>query len=123
VTGAGTRRARARRSKSATARARGPASPRWVLSLYVTGSTRNSLRAIDNLRRICTRHLDGDYALEVVDIYQQPEIAARADLIAAPTLVKRFPLPVRRLIGDLSDEARVLTGLGLPRPAEAPCEG
>lgn len=91
----------------------GPASPRYVLRLYVTGSTPRSARAIENMRRICEERLAGRYDLEVVDIYQRPEAAREFQLIAAPTLVKLLPAPLRRVIGDLSDEDKVLHGLGL----------
>jgi circadian clock protein KaiB len=87
---------------------------RFVLRLYVTGTTARSMRAIANLRRLCEQHLAGRYDLEVVDVYQQPELAAREQLVAAPTLVKQLPLPMRRLVGDLSNPQRVLAGLDLP---------
>ena len=87
---------------------------RFVLRLYVTGTTARSMRAIANLRRLCEQHLAGRYDLQVVDVYQQPELAAREQLVAAPTLVKESPLPLRRLVGDLSDQQRVLAGLDLP---------
>jgi circadian clock protein KaiB len=84
-----------------------------VLRLYVTGLTPRSTQAIAVLRAVCEEHLAGRYDLEVIDLYQQPELARGQQLIAAPTLVKELPLPVRRLIGDLSDEQRVLVGLDL----------
>ncbi len=90
-----------------------PAAPRYVLRLYVTGSTPRSARAIENMRRICEERLAGRYDLEVVDIYQRPEAAREFQLIAAPTLVKLLPAPLRRVIGDLSDEDKVLHGLDL----------
>lgn len=86
---------------------------RYVLRLYVTGLTPRSTQAIANLRAVCEEHLAGRYDLEIIDIYQQPELAKGAQLIAVPTLVKELPLPVRRLIGDLSDKERVLVGLNL----------
>jgi circadian clock protein KaiB len=82
-----------------------------LLRLYVTGSTPNSLHALQNLRRMLDEHAPGGYRLEVIDIYQHPERAREAQLLAAPTLVKEQPLPVRRLIGNMSDESRVLRGL------------
>ena len=96
----------------------GPAAPRYVLRLYVTGSTPRSARAIENMRRICEEHLAGRYDLEVVDIYQRPEAAREFQLVAAPTLVKLLPEPLRRIIGDLSDENRVLHGLDLVPPGD-----
>ncbi len=86
---------------------------RYVLRLYVTGTTPRSTRAIVNIRRICEEHLAGRYELQVVDIYQQPELASGAQVIAAPTLIKQLPLPLRRLVGDLSKEEKVLLGLDL----------
>jgi circadian clock protein KaiB len=86
---------------------------RYVLRLYVTGTTPQSARAIANLKAVCEKHLEGRYELEVIDIYQQPELARSAQIVAAPTLVKTLPLPLRRLIGDLSDQEKVLVGLGL----------
>jgi circadian clock protein KaiB len=89
------------------------APPRYVLRLYVTGTTPRSLRAIANLKAILASDLDELYDLQIIDIYQQPEAAAQDQIIAAPTLVKLSPEPVRRIIGDLSDNARVLRGLEL----------
>jgi circadian clock protein KaiB len=85
----------------------------YVLRLYVTGMTPRSARAVANLQAICTEYLDGRYDLEVVDIYQQPALAKGEQIIAAPTLIKKLPLPARRIIGDMSDRAHVLLGLGL----------
>ena len=84
---------------------------RYVLRLYVTGSTGKSVRAIQNVRRICEEHLEGQYELEVVDIYKNLPLARGDQIIAAPTLIKRLPAPLRRLIGDMSDEEEVLVGL------------
>ncbi len=86
-----------------------------MLSLYVSGMTERSRRAIESIRQLCEEHLQGRYSLEVFDISQQPELARKEQLFAAPTLVKRLPLPLRRLIGDLSDEQRVLVGLDIRR--------
>jgi circadian clock protein KaiB len=85
----------------------------YVLRLYVTGSTPRSTRAISNVRRICEEHLRNRYDLEVIDIYQQPALAKGDQIIAAPTLVKQLPAPLRKLIGDMSDRDRVLLGLDL----------
>jgi circadian clock protein KaiB len=91
-----------------------------VLRLYVTGTTGRSMRAIQNVRRICEEHLAGTYQLEVVDLYKNLPLARGDQIIAAPTLVKRLPSPLRRLIGDMSDEQRVLVGPDLrPRPPGA----
>ena len=86
---------------------------RYNLHLYVTGTTPQSIRAIINLKRLCNHYLKGRYFLKIVDIYQQPDSIHKAQIVAAPTLIKSMPPPFRRLIGDMSDEQRVLTGLGL----------
>jgi circadian clock protein KaiB len=92
------------------------ASTRYVLRLYVTGSTPRSTKAIQNIRALCEEHLRGRYDLEVIDIYQQPVLARGEQIIAAPTLIKRLPEPLRKVVGDLSNTDRVLMGLDL-RPA------
>ena len=92
-----------------------PPEERYLLRLYVTGLTPKSVHAIANLKRICTEHLEGHYLLEVIDLYQQPERAREAQIIAAPTLVKELPAPLRRIIGDLADRERVLVALDLCR--------
>jgi len=79
----------------------------------VTGQTTRSLRSIENLQRLCERHLRGRFELQVIDIYQQPALAAEGQIIAAPTLIKAMPLPLRRLVGDFSDQNRVVLGLDL----------
>ena len=79
----------------------------------MTGQTPRSLRAIENIKRICEQHLAGRYDLEVIDIYQHPSLAAGERIIAAPTLVKSLPMPIRRFVGDLSDTEKVLFGLDL----------
>ena len=86
----------------------------YRLRLYVTGATPRSTRAIANARRILETHLPGRYELEVIDILQHPEELDTLMVIAAPTLVKMLPLPLKRLLGDLSNEEKVLLGLGLP---------
>ena len=85
----------------------------YVLRLFITGTTPRSVRAIANLRRVCDEHLKGAYDLEVVDLYQDPEAAKKYQIIAAPTLVKMLPLPLRKIIGDLANDERVLAGLDL----------
>ena len=92
---------------------------KYVLKLYVTGATRRSQKAITNLNAICEEYLQGRYDLQVVDIYQSPAVAKDADILAAPTLVKQLPLPVRRLIGDLSERGRVLVLLDLKTKDES----
>src|SRR4051794_5937615 len=85
----------------------------YVLILYVTGATPRSTQAIIRIKDICEEYLEGRYELEVIDIYQQPELARDAQIVAAPTLVKMLPDPLRKLIGNLSDLQRVLIGLDL----------
>jgi circadian clock protein KaiB len=89
---------------------------KYVLRLYVTGMTPRSTRAIENIRAICEEHLNGRYDLEVVDIYQQPALAIKEQIVAAPTLIKKLPAPLRRIIGDLSNRDHVLIGLDLRLP-------
>ena len=93
--------------------AEGIETQRYVLKLYVTGKTSRSTQAVENLRAICDEYLEGRYDLEVIDIYQQPGLLAGEQIIAAPTLLKKSPLPMRRLVGDLSNRHRVLVGLDL----------
>ena len=91
-----------------------PPPPGWYeLRLYITGTRPQSIRAIKNIQSFCKAHLEGHYQLQVIDLYQQPELAARAQVVAAPTLIKLMPLPIRRLVGDMSDEKQVSNGLDL----------
>ena len=96
-----------------------PGTERYLLRLYVTGMTARSARAVKNLQSICDEYLEGRYDLEVIDIYQQPALAQGEQIVAAPTLVKQRPLPIRRIIGDMSDRGRVLLGLDLGRVPDA----
>jgi circadian clock protein KaiB len=90
----------------------------FVLKLYVSGMTPRSRRAIDNLQKLCGEHLPDGYDLDIIDIYQQPGLAKGAQIVAVPTLVRTLPLPLRRVIGDLSDPGRILLVLGVvPAPA------
>jgi circadian clock protein KaiB len=86
------------------------------MTLFVSGASLVSSRAVRRLRNLCDQHLPSGYDLEIVDIYQQPEMAASRGILAVPTLIKDLPLPVRVLIGDFTDEARVLAALGLLHP-------
>jgi circadian clock protein KaiB len=88
-------------------------SGRYKLRLFITGTTARSTRAIENMRRICEENLQGRYDLEVVDVYQNPEATRELQIVATPTLVKILPEPLRRIIGDLSNEERVFAGLDL----------
>lgn len=83
------------------------------MQLFISGSTARSQRAIGNMLRICEEHLPGRYDYEVIDVYQNPEATRELQVIATPTLVKLSPEPLRRIVGDLSDEERVLSGLNL----------
>jgi circadian clock protein KaiB len=85
----------------------------YVLRLFVTGMTPRSTDAIARIKAICEEHLNGQYELEVVDIYQQPDVAKGEQIVATPTLIKKLPAPLRRLVGDLSDKQRVLLGLNI----------
>lgn len=85
----------------------------FVLRLYVTGASPNSVRAVANLKEICEKYLAGRYSMEVIDVYQQGALAQEEQIIALPLLIKKFPLPERRFIGDLSDTDKVLKGFGL----------
>jgi circadian clock protein KaiB len=86
---------------------------KYILRLYITGSTVRSVLAITNLKKICEEYLEGRYELEVIDLYQHPSLAKGEQIIAAPTLIKEIPLPFRRIIGDMSDKDKVLLGLDL----------
>jgi circadian clock protein KaiB len=90
-----------------------PKKETWLLRLYVAGQTPNSVRAIENIKRICEEFLKGRYHLEVVDIYQQPVLAKGDQIIAVPTLIKKLPQPLRKFIGDMSATERILVGLDL----------
>ena len=86
---------------------------KYLLRLYVAGTTPRSLMAVSNIKKICEEHLQGRYDLEVIDIYQQPTLAKGEQIIAAPTLIKKLPLPLRKFIGDMADHERILVGLDL----------
>ena len=83
----------------------------YTLRLYVIGTSPQSVSAINNIKNICEEHLQGRYELEVIDLYQQPQLAKGEQIIASPTLIKKLPLPLRRVIGDMSNAERVLVGL------------
>lgn len=86
---------------------------KYYLVLYITGASPNSVRAVNNIKVICEEFLKGNYSLEIIDVHQTPEVAQNEQIIALPTLIKKGPGPRRRLVGDLSDKARVLRGLGI----------
>ena len=87
--------------------------PQYILRLYITGATHHSMLAVKNIKFICEKYLSGDYSLEIIDVYQKLDTAMSEDIIAAPTLIKFSPEPVRKLIGDLSNTNKVLAALGL----------
>ncbi len=84
---------------------------KYIFRLYVSGATAKSTRAVENIRKLLEKNLKGRYELEIIDIYQEPEKARSEQVIAAPTLIKKLPLPLRRFIGDLSDSERILVGM------------
>jgi circadian clock protein KaiB len=101
---------------------RRPAAPSkralWELRLYVAGMTPSSIRAFENLKKLCEEHLQGVYTIQIIDLLERPALASGDQIIAVPTLVRRLPTPVKKIIGDLSNTERVLVGLDL-RPAGA----
>jgi len=108
--------------KTKTVKRRAPDSrPRpdklWQLRLYVAGQTPKSLTAFANLKKICENHLKGRYRIEVIDLLEQPQLSKGDQIVAIPTLVRKLPVPVRKIIGDLSDTGRVLVGLDLRQAA------
>jgi circadian clock protein KaiB len=103
----------ARASPKATGTMTTPRKAEFQLKLYVAGQTTKSLVALDNLRRICETHLAGRFHIEVIDLMVNPQLAAGDQILAVPTLVRRVPVPIRKIIGDLSNEERVLVGLDI----------
>jgi circadian clock protein KaiB len=91
---------------------------RYVLRLYIAGTTAASSRSVESLRALCETHLSGRYELSVIDVFQQPVLAKDEQIIAVPTLIKKLPVPLRRIVGDLSNEQRVLVGLDLKPKAD-----
>ena len=104
----------------ATARKQKPASAvaEWELRLYIAGQTQKSVTAFANLQRICEEHLEGRYRIKVIDLLEQPQLARGDQILALPTLVRKLPQPIRKLVGDLSDTERALVGLDL-RPGSS----
>jgi circadian clock protein KaiB len=90
-----------------------PGDKKYLLRLFVSGASLRSSKAIENIRKLSEEHLKGRYELEVVDIYQQPELMKKEQILAAPTLVRKLPLPLRKMIGDMSDKEKVLIGLDI----------
>ena len=102
------------------ARKKAAATAEWQLRLYVAGQTPKSVAALDNLKRLCELHLAGRYEIEVIDLLVNPTLAAGDQILAVPTLVRKFPEPIRKIIGDLSNEVRVLVGLDVQPIGKAP---
>lgn len=92
----------------------------WDLRLYVTGQSPNSVRAIENLRRTCEEHMPGRYQIEVVDLLENPRLAVNDQILAVPTVVRKFPTPIKKIVGDLSDTDRLLVGLQVRTPRQVP---
>lgn len=90
-----------------------PSEPEYRLRLYVAGQTPKSMTALENLKRYCEKHLKGKYVIEVIDLLENPQLAEGDQILAIPTLVRRMPIPIRKIIGDLSNEQKVLVGLDL----------
>ncbi|SRR5579884_65916 len=90
----------------------------WELRLYVAGNTPNSIAAFSNLQQICEEHMGGRYRIEIIDLFENPQLARGDQIIAVPTLVRRLPTPIKKIIGDLSNTERVLVGLDL-KPARS----
>ncbi|HET9940233.1 MAG TPA: circadian clock KaiB family protein [Candidatus Eisenbacteria bacterium] len=91
----------------------------WVLKLYVAGQTPRSIAALENLKSICEGHLGGKYTIEVIDLAQNPRLARTDQIVAVPTLVRKLPVPIRKIIGDLSNQQRVIVGLRLDQNLNA----
>jgi circadian clock protein KaiB len=85
----------------------------FVFHLFITGASPNSVRAINNLKQLCEEHMAGRYELRIIDVYQQPAIAAKEQIIALPLMIRKYPLPERRLIGDMSETTKILKTLGI----------
>lgn len=94
---------------------KGEGKEKYILRLYVTGMTEKSIKAIENVKKMCNEHLNGRCELEIIDIHQQPDYAKSEQIFAAPTLVKKLPLPLRKFIGDMSDKEKILIGLDVIR--------
>jgi circadian clock protein KaiB len=112
-----TRTAAAPAAKKRSPAAAGPKVMEWELRLYVAGNTPNSISAFSNLKQICETHMGGRYRIEIIDLLQNPQLASGDQIIAIPTLVRRLPTPIKKIIGDLSNTERVLIGLDL-KPAK-----
>ena len=102
-----------RKEQNEISPAKGKKNAEFVLRLFVTGASPNSVKAVENIKHICEEYLPGRYSLEIIDVYQQGELAREEQIIALPLLIKKQPYPERKLIGDMSETQKVLKGLGL----------
>jgi circadian clock protein KaiB len=100
-------------SKKVKPKAKPAVDPKWQLRLYVAGQTPKSVRAFGNLKRMCEEHIAGQYSIEIVDLLKNPTLARGDQILAIPTLVRKLPEPIRKIIGDLSNTERVLVGLDI----------
>src|SRR3954453_102250 len=107
----------AKASSTTTKKSAGKKHVKWELRLYIAGKTAKSMTAFTNLKRYCEEHLKGQYRIEVIDLLVQPQLAAGDQILAIPTLVRKVPVPIRKIIGDLSNEEKVLVGLNI-RPVK-----
>src|SRR5688572_17013225 len=107
----------AARRKRTDTRPRATTEPHWDLRLYVAGQTPKSLEAFANLKRLCEEHLQGRYRIEVIDLFESPQMAAMDEIVAIPTLIRKLPTPIKKIIGTLKDRDRVLVGMDLRGPA------
>jgi circadian clock protein KaiB len=105
-------------SEEQTTETSGTTKEKYVLRLYIAGTTPRSQLAIRNMKKICHDQLAGKYDLQIIDIYQQPTLAKGEQIVAAPTLIKKLPLPLRKLVGDMSDTEKVLVGLDIKKVKE-----
>jgi len=103
------------RRRGGRARKKAPVQSGYLLKLYIAGMSARSIAAIRSIKRICEEHLRDGHVLEIIDLYRHPARASEEQIVAAPTLIKKFPLPLRRLIGNMSDERRVMAGLDVKR--------
>jgi circadian clock protein KaiB len=113
------KRGRSRENAGSEQAMKGSKQETYVLRLYIAGVSLRSSRAVENIKKLCEEHLKGRYELEVIDLYQHPLLAAGEQIIAAPTLIKKLPPPLRKFIGDLADTEKILIGLDV-RPKTAP---
>jgi circadian clock protein KaiB len=112
-----TRPTKAPAKKATATRAKSGKLGKWRLRLYVAGQTPKSLTAFSNLKHLCEQHLAGRYQIEVIDLVKEPQLAAGDQIVAIPTLVRKLPVPIKRVIGDLSDLERIMVGMDL-RPID-----